>query len=164
MYIILCLMGSNKAILNLNLNLNYRASLFLWQSYNCSDLWLFNWDRGIIRSNHYHCANKTAIQILSNASTKTSYEGLIKTKHITTVYMHYNVYWKWLYWELRGKIHRAFKIIGHLFYTTSSFVHHFKFIGGFKQELQSGNAQFRSKSAIFGPMWPWNLMDDLEIQ
>ena len=30
-----------------------------------------------------------------------------------------------------------------LFYTTSSFVHHFKSIGEFKLELQSGNAQFR---------------------
>ena len=34
------------------------------------------------------------------------------------------------------------KTIGHLFYTTSSFVHHFKSIGEFKLELQSGNAQF----------------------
>ena len=41
------------------------------------------------------------------------------------------------------------KIIGHLFYTTSNFVHHFKAIGEFKLELQSGNVQFGSKSAIF---------------
>ena len=40
------------------------------------------------------------------------------------------------------------KIIGHLFYTTLSFVHHFKSIGRFKLKLQSGNAQFGSKSAI----------------
>ena len=40
------------------------------------------------------------------------------------------------------------KIIGHLFYTTSSFVHHFKSIGEFKLELQSRNAQFGSKSMI----------------
>ena len=32
---------------------------------------------------------------------------------------------------------------------TLSFVHHFKSVGEFKLELQSGNAQFRSKSAIF---------------
>ena len=56
------------------------------------------------------------------------------------------------------------KTILHLFYATLSFVHHFKAIGEFKLELQSGNAQFRSKSAIFCPMWPWNLMDDLEKQ
>ena len=37
--------------------------------------------------------------------------------------------------------------IGHLFYATSSFVNHFKAIGEFKLEWQSGNAQFRSKSA-----------------
>ena len=53
------------------------------------------------------------------------------------------------------------KTIGHLFYTTSSFVHHFKANDEFKLELQSGNAQFGSKSAIFCPVWPWNLADDL---
>ena len=41
------------------------------------------------------------------------------------------------------------KIIGHLFYTTLSLVQHFKAIGIFKLELQSGNAQFGSKLAIF---------------
>ena len=44
---------------------------------------------------------------------------------------------------------RPWKTIGHLFYTTSSFVHHFKAMGEFKLELQSGNAQFRSKLVIF---------------
>ena len=34
---------------------------------------------------------------------------------------------------------------GHLFYATSSFVHHFVAIDGFKLELQSENAQFGSK-------------------
>ena len=34
------------------------------------------------------------------------------------------------------------KTIGHLFNTTPSFEHHFKSIGAFKLELQSGNAQF----------------------
>ena len=56
------------------------------------------------------------------------------------------------------------KTIGHLFYTTPSFVHHFKSIGEFNLELQSGNAQFGSKSAIFCPVWPWNFTDDLEKQ
>ena len=41
------------------------------------------------------------------------------------------------------------KTIGHLVYATSSFGHHFRTIGSFKLELQSGNAQFGSKSAIF---------------
>ena len=41
------------------------------------------------------------------------------------------------------------KTIGHLFYTTSSFVHHFKSIGEFKFELLSGNVQLGLKSAIF---------------
>ena len=56
------------------------------------------------------------------------------------------------------------KTTGHLFYTISTFVHHFKAMGEFKLELQSGNAQFGSKSAIFCPVWPWNLMDDLQKQ
>ena len=44
------------------------------------------------------------------------------------------------------------KIIGHLFYITSSFVHHLKPLGEFKLELLSRNAQFGSKSVIFGHM------------
>ena len=56
------------------------------------------------------------------------------------------------------------KTIGHLFYTTSSFVHHLKSIGELKLKLQSRNAQFGSKSAIFCSVWPWNLMDALEKQ
>ena len=54
------------------------------------------------------------------------------------------------------------KRIGHVFYTMSSFVNHFKSIGEVQLELQSGNAQFGSKLVIFGPAWPWNLIDDLE--
>ena len=56
------------------------------------------------------------------------------------------------------------KRIGHIFYTLLSFVHNFKTMGEFKLELLSGNAQFGSKSAIFCPVWPWNLMDDLGKQ
>ena len=56
------------------------------------------------------------------------------------------------------------KTIGHFFYTTSSFVHHFKSIGKFKLDLQSRNAQFGSTLVICYPVWPWNLMDDLGKQ
>ena len=48
------------------------------------------------------------------------------------------------------------KTLGHLFYATSSFVQHFIAIGEFKLELQSGNAQSGSNSAILAPC-------DLEI-
>ena len=54
------------------------------------------------------------------------------------------------------------KTIEHLFYVASSFVYHFTAISEFKLELQSGNAQFWSKSMIFLAVWPWNLMDDLQ--
>ena len=56
------------------------------------------------------------------------------------------------------------KTIGHLFYATSSFVHHFVTIGVLKLELQSGNAQFGSNLTIFRAVWPRNLTDDLEKQ
>ena len=56
------------------------------------------------------------------------------------------------------------KTIGHLFYATSSFVHHFIPIGEFKFELQSGNAQFGSKSTIFLAVWPRNFTDDPQKQ
>ena len=56
------------------------------------------------------------------------------------------------------------KTIGHLFYATSSFVHHFVAIGEFKLELQSGNAQSGSNSTLFRVVWPWNLTDDLQKQ
>ena len=54
------------------------------------------------------------------------------------------------------------KTIRHLFRATSSCVHHFIAICEFKLKLQSGNAQFRSKSIIFFSLvtlkfdrWPW---------
>ena len=56
------------------------------------------------------------------------------------------------------------KTIGHLFNATSSFGQHFVAIGGFKLELQSGNAQSESNSTIFRAARPWNLMYDLEKQ
>ena len=52
------------------------------------------------------------------------------------------------------------KTKGHLFYAPSSFVQHFIPIGEFKFELQSGNAQFGSKSTIFLAVWPRKFMDD----
>ena len=48
------------------------------------------------------------------------------------------------------------KTIGHFFYTTSSFVHHFKSIGEFKLDLESRNTQFGSK-------WWYVIPCDLEI-
>ena len=43
------------------------------------------------------------------------------------------------------------KTIGHLFYATSSFLHHFVAIGEFKLELQSGNAQSGSNWRFLEP-------------
>ena len=55
------------------------------------------------------------------------------------------------------------KTIGHLFYATSSFMHHFLAICEFKLELRSGNAPIRIKIGNFLSRvtlkvdgWPWN--------
>ena len=50
------------------------------------------------------------------------------------------------------------KTIGHIFYTISSLVHHFRPIGEFKLELQSGNTQFQRFVVL------WNLTTNLEKQ
>ena len=53
------------------------------------------------------------------------------------------------------------KTIGHILYVASSFVHHFIAISEFWLELQSGNAQFGSKSMFLSHVtlkfdrWPW---------
>ena len=56
------------------------------------------------------------------------------------------------------------KTIGHLSNASSSFVHNFVaiYIVEFKLELQSGNAQYGSKSTIGLAVRPWNLMDYFE--
>ena len=60
------------------------------------------------------------------------------------------------------------KTIGHLYYTTSSSMHHFVAIGQFKLELQSGNAQFSVKIDDFFSRvtlqfdgWPWKTIGHL---
>ena len=52
--------------------------------------------------------------------------------------------------------------IGHFFYASSSFVHHFIAIDELMLELQSGNTLFGSKSTFVIAAWPWNLTDYLE--
>ena len=58
------------------------------------------------------------------------------------------------------------KKIGHLFYTTSRFEHHFIAICEFELELQSEKSQFWVKIGIFFKfflaLWPWKLTDNLE--
>ena len=57
------------------------------------------------------------------------------------------------------------KTIGHLAYAASSFVFHFIAIGELKLELQSGNAQFWSKSisrvTLKFDRWPWKTIGHL---
>ena len=51
-----------------------------------------------------------------------------------------------------------------LLYYIKFSVHHFKSIIEIKLDLQSGNAQFGSKSIISWAMWLWNLTYELEKQ
>ena len=60
------------------------------------------------------------------------------------------------------------KTIGHLFYATSTFVHHFVAIGKLKLELQSGNTQSGSNFGDFSSCvtlkfdgWPWKIIGHL---
>ena len=59
------------------------------------------------------------------------------------------------------------KIIGHLFYATSSFVHHIIAISEFNLALQSGNTQFGSKSIFLSHVtlkfdgWSWKTIRHL---
>ena len=60
------------------------------------------------------------------------------------------------------------KTTGHLFYATSSCVHHFVAIDEFKLELQSGNAQSGSNSTIFFylcdlDLWPLTLTFCMDV-
>ena len=50
------------------------------------------------------------------------------------------------------------KTIGHLFYATWSFVHHFVATGELKLELWSGNGWIG-----FWPLWPWSVTPDLHL-
>ena len=52
------------------------------------------------------------------------------------------------------------RTIGHLLYVAPTFVHHIIAISEFKLKLQSGNAQFGSKSMIFLAVWPRDFTDD----
>ena len=59
------------------------------------------------------------------------------------------------------------KIIGHLFYTTLSFVHHFKAIGIFKLEtvrkhpIRVKIGDFLSRVTLKIDVWPWKTMGHL---
>ena len=55
------------------------------------------------------------------------------------------------------------KLIGHLFYVASSFVHYFGTIGELKLEVQSGNSQNLGQNRwFFCPVWLRNLTDELD--
>ena len=87
------------------------------------------------------CYLKLCASFCSQRSIQT---GVTVQKHLIPVKIHN------FSSRLTQKFERwPWKTIGHLFYTTSSFVHHFIAICEFKLALQSWNAQTGSKLAVF---------------
>ena len=56
------------------------------------------------------------------------------------------------------------KTIGHLFYATLSFLHHFVAIGEFNWSDCPETANLGQNQWFFLAVWPWNLTDDLQKQ
>ena len=56
------------------------------------------------------------------------------------------------------------KTIAHLFYTMSSFVHHFKAMGEFTWSYILETLNLGQNRWFFCPVWPWDLVDDLGEQ
>ena len=100
----------------------------------------------------YHFRSISEFKLeLQSGNAQSGSNSLIFFSHVTLQFDR----WPW-------------KTIGHLFYATSSFVHHFIAIGELKLELQSGNDQFGSKSTIFFSRvnlkfdrWPWKTIGHL---
>ena len=90
--------------------------------------------------------NRKPIYQSNNQSINAA--GLVISNWIHTVNFSARVTLEFDWWHRKTR--------GHFFNIMSSSVHHFKSISEFKLELQSGNAQFGSKLAIFVPC-------DLEI-
>ena len=115
------------------------------------------WPRNIIR-HVFYTPSSFNLCIISDPSgnsnwrysPKTANLGQIRWIFFSRVTFEFDI-WPW-------------KTTGHLFYSTSSFVHHFVAIDEFKLELQSGYAQFGWNLTIFRAVWPWNLIYDLEKQ
>ena len=103
------------------------------------------WSRGIIFSQWLHNSKANLRDLI--AAT-----GLVISNWIHIVNFSARVTVKFDGWPC--------KTVGHLSYATSSFVHHFVPIGELKLELQTGNAQFGSKSTIFWAVWPRDFTDD----
>ena len=56
------------------------------------------------------------------------------------------------------------KTSSHFFYACPGIVHNLKATSELKLRLLFGNPHFESKLAMFCPVWPWKLRDDIEKQ
>ena len=105
---------------------------------------------------HLYATSKSCVSFRSHRSIQNGVTVRKRQIRVKVVIFLYRVTLKFDGWH--------WKTIGHVFYAPSSFVHRFITIGRFKLELQSANAKFGWKSAIFCPVWPWNLTDNIEKQ
>ena len=131
-------------------NSRWNTVCFMKFVHGCVDIFIF----GLINSYYFHRKHSKTRQIWGIWKLRPAYSP-------ETPNLGQNL---WCFVPCDLEIWWPWKTIGHLSFAVSSFVQHFIAIGEFKLELQSGNAQCGSNSAIFRAVWPWNLPDDLEKQ
>ena len=90
--------------------------------------------------------HKPAKMLLTKQGKSEGFDSCNQPRNLTQNWIQIFGFLAHVTWKFDG---RTRKTIGHLFYTKSSCVHHFKAISEFKLELQSGNAKFESKLVIF---------------
>ena len=92
--------------------------------------------------------HKPAKMLLTKQGKSEGFDSCNQPRNLTQNWIQIFGFLAHVTWKFDG---RTWETIGHLFYTKSSCVHHFKAISEFKLELQSGNAKFESKLVIFFP-------------
>ena len=109
--------------------------------------------------------HRAAWSQLKKQGQSEGFDSCARPSNINQVGFKSTVFWPRMIFKFDGWPQ---KTIGHLFYATSSFVHHFIAISEFKLVLQSRNAQFESKLVICLSRvtlkfdgWPWKTIEHL---
>ena len=106
---------------------------------------------GLEKTIGYFFHSTSSLCIISKTLVNSNWSYSPETPNAGQNQLFFGPMWPWNLMD-----HISWKTKGYLSNAMPSSVHHFKAIGEFKLELQPGNAQFGSKSAIFVPC-------DLEI-
>ena len=155
-------MAKNKEYISMSWRHNEKKLSLYWEVQTCnnSNIYKNPSKHCLWKKLHTYHIKRQFIQCVNNKANLRELiaaTGLVILLKLASNHWFFSLCDHEIWWMTR-------KIKGYFFYTTSSFLHHFKSIGEFELKLQSGNGQFRSKSAIVCPVWPWNLMDDVERQ